>query len=140
MFDNIGGKIKGLASVCCVLEMLASIITGIILIATDEDLVTYGIVTLFAGSLFGIGSSWLIYGFGELIEKVNRIEESICKSDSEISQKGKTANSMDSAVIENPSFEQVPKSVVPYWCKECGQEGPYIGKCPKCGCASIRYE
>lgn len=73
MYDNIGGKIKGLAKAVFIVEAIAAVITGIALMAIDEDLILFGILTLILGPAIAWVSSWLLYGFGELIDKVCEI-------------------------------------------------------------------
>lgn len=68
MFDNVGSKIKGLASFFCWGGIIASIIGGIILIGLDEDLIFAGIAVIVIGSLLSWISSFVLYGFGELVE------------------------------------------------------------------------
>ena len=68
MFDNIGGKIKTLASVIAWMGIIISIITGITLMATAEELVLIGIIIAILGSFFSWIGSFLLYGFGELVE------------------------------------------------------------------------
>ena len=67
MYDNIEKKIKGLAKVLFIAGILASILLGIIFIATD--MLILGLVLIFVGLPLSLISSWLIYGFGELIER-----------------------------------------------------------------------
>lgn len=67
MFDNVGSKIKALASFFCWGGIIASIIGGIILIGLDEDLIFAGIVVIVIGSLLSWISSFVLYGFGELV-------------------------------------------------------------------------
>lgn len=67
MFDNVGSKIKGLASFFCWGGIIASIIGGIILIGLDEDLIFAGIAVIVIGSLLSWVSSFVLYGFGELV-------------------------------------------------------------------------
>jgi len=68
MFNNIGGKIKTLTAVCCWIGIIASVITGIILMCLDEDLILFGILTATAGPLFIWLGSFFSYGFGQLVE------------------------------------------------------------------------
>lgn len=75
MYDNIGGKIKGLAFATFIVESISAIITGIALIAEDEDLIPLGLLILFCGPLVAWVSSWLLYGFGQLISKSEEIEK-----------------------------------------------------------------
>ena len=68
MFDNIGGKIKVLAIVGCWIGIISSIISGIAMMVEDEDLVFLGFLVMAIGSLVSWTSSFVLYGFGELIE------------------------------------------------------------------------
>lgn len=68
MFENIGSKIKSLASVLHWIGIGASILAGLIMFATDDDLIGWGFLTMIVGSLMTWFSSFLLYGFGELVE------------------------------------------------------------------------
>lgn len=71
MFNNIGGKIKTLAQIGCILGIIASVIFGIVCIATVGVI---GILVLITCPLlFWIGS-FTTYGLGELIERVTSID------------------------------------------------------------------
>lgn len=74
-YENIGNKIKGLAQMAFVVEAIAAVITGIALMASDEDLILYGLLVLIAGPIIAWVSSWLLYGFGQLIENSDIIAE-----------------------------------------------------------------
>lgn len=68
MFDNVGSKIKGLASFFCWGGIIASVVGGIWLIGLlDEDLFWVGIIVLILGSVLSWISSFVLYGFGELV-------------------------------------------------------------------------
>ena len=75
MYDNIGEKIKDLAKASFIVAAIAEVITGIALIATDEDLIGYGLLVMFVGPIVAWVSSWLLYGFGQLIENSDIIAE-----------------------------------------------------------------
>ncbi len=66
MYDNIGGKIKNWAIWIFILEAIAAIIGGIALIVNDNGLV--GFLTIVFGPIAAWVSSWLLYGFGQLVE------------------------------------------------------------------------
>lgn len=76
MFNNIGEKIKKLAIVATVLGMIASLIAAIIIWAGNMG-VLYGIFVLVVGVVFSWISSFVLYGFGEVIVKLNEIEKDI---------------------------------------------------------------
>ncbi len=71
MYDKIGSKIKGLAKVIFIVEAIVTVITGIALISSDVDI---GILVIALGPIIAWVSSWLLYGFGELIDKACDIE------------------------------------------------------------------
>lgn len=72
MYNNIGGKIKVLAKSAFIVETIASVIAGIVFLF-DYETVVLGLIIIIAGPLVAWVSSWLLYGFGELIDKVTEI-------------------------------------------------------------------
>ena len=73
MYDNIGGKIKGLARATFIVEVIAAAITWMVLwIETEES---WCALILFCGPFVALVSSWLLYGFGEIIDKLCDIEQ-----------------------------------------------------------------
>ena len=70
MFDNIGGKIKTLATVVCWIGIVVSVIYGLVLLDYSA---AAGILTMVLGSLLSWISSFTLYGFGQLIEKTTEI-------------------------------------------------------------------
>lgn len=69
MYDNIGGKIKGLAKATFIVEAIAAVITGIALMDSDDDMFPVVLLVMVVGPIVAWVSSWLLYGFGELIDK-----------------------------------------------------------------------
>ena len=68
MFDNIGGKIKTLAKVVCWVGIVACIFVGIKLISAGDALALIGIITAIVGSFLCWINSFLLLGFGQLVE------------------------------------------------------------------------
>lgn len=72
MFDNIGGKIKGVARVVTWLGIISSCLAGFVMLVegldTSEILAFYGILVAGVGSLFSWLGSLTLYGLGQLIE------------------------------------------------------------------------
>ena len=87
MYDNIGGKIKGLAKTIFIVESIATVITGIALMATDEDMILVGLLVAILGPIVAWVSSWLLYGFGELIDKTCDIARNSSAGKSEAQSK-----------------------------------------------------
>ena len=87
MFHNIGEKIKILATIMTILGIIASVISGIAFIvysiveAYDVSGLVAGIIlgvlTMVVGSLLSWISSFLLYGYGELIENSTIIKEKL---------------------------------------------------------------
>lgn len=74
MYENIGKKIKGLVKAMFAIEAIVAVIAGLIVMSIDEDMVLIGLLVMIGGTLVAWVSSWLLYGFGELIDKVCDIE------------------------------------------------------------------
>ena len=73
MFDNIGGKIKGLAKVIFIISACFIVLLGIILMTSLQMYgsfysLIFGLIFMAIGILFSWISSWFLYGFGQLIE------------------------------------------------------------------------
>ena len=75
MYDNIGGKIKGLAKVICVIGIIVSVIAGLNVFSDNEQDEFLGVLYFIIGPLLSWIGSFCLYGFGELIEKTSNIEQ-----------------------------------------------------------------
>ena len=67
MFDNIGGKIKGVAAAVTWIGIIFSCITGLVMLC-EEKTALAGFLIMIFGSLGSWLSSLTLYGFGQLIE------------------------------------------------------------------------
>lgn len=89
MFTNIGGKIKKLTVILCIIGISASVVAGLILIAIGSNsygqkgLVAIGFVVMIVGALLSWIGSFFTYGFGELIENSAVTAELLAKADAE---------------------------------------------------------
>ena len=68
LYENIGSKIKNWAKWIFVIEAIGAVITGLVLLFTDEDLILYGLLILVCGPIVAYIGSWILYAFGELVE------------------------------------------------------------------------
>ncbi|MBR2883429.1 MAG: hypothetical protein IKB93_01435 [Clostridia bacterium] len=76
MYSNIGKKIQKLAMVCAILGMIGSVSIGGSLISsadnsilgTNEFLIVIGIIVIVLGSILSWVLSFVLYGFGRLVE------------------------------------------------------------------------
>ena len=71
MFKNIGGKIKTLATVITCAFIVLSIVVGVLLMANDMALV--GVLLMLVGFLFAWVSSFVLYGYGQMIENSDKL-------------------------------------------------------------------
>ncbi len=76
MFDNIGRKIKTLAEVFCLIGMIASVVSGIVLMCFEDGFLFFiGVVVIIVGGLLSWILSFNLYGFGQLIENTDILVE-----------------------------------------------------------------
>ena len=84
MYNNIGGKIKMLAKILAVVGVVISLLGGIGAIifgiySQDSTIVLImiisGVAFALIGALFAWIGSWLLYGYGEIIDKLTHMEK-----------------------------------------------------------------
>jgi hypothetical protein len=76
LYSDIVKKIKGWAKWIFIIEALCAVIGGIVLLVSgEESLLIIGIITIIAGPFIALVSTWILYGFGELIDKTAANEE-----------------------------------------------------------------
>ena len=116
MFDNIGGKIKSLARVVCWIGIISSIITGLITIFVNEDMILTGVLLAVIGSFLSWIGSFFAYGFGQLVENSDTlVAQNMCPR-------------------EHVNYEPEPVSEGLWVCKNCGTHNKKeYGQCKKCG-------
>ena len=75
MFNNVGKKIKGVASFFAWCGIIVSVIIGILMIRGSESkhTIILGVVVLAVGSIVSWLSSLLLYGFGELVDSAAKL-------------------------------------------------------------------
>ena len=129
MYDNIGGKIKQLARITFAVEAISAIIGGIALFVNEEFL--FGLLCFFAGPIVAWVSSWLLYGFGELIEDVGCIRQKYVGSTAIVPHSPiKTPTEKQQANILLPADAQKQKG---YAWDHWNEEDSSIGTCDICG-------
>ena len=118
MFTNIGKKIKILAVVICVIMAVSSFIGGIVMISIDDDLIGAGIATMILGPIGAWVGAFVLYGYGELIDKTSSIESILKGNPSSSSSNQHTAYEQYSATQKNayreyyaPTNEKAQKAV-----------------------------
>ena len=115
MYDNIGGKIKGLAKVIFIIEAIGTIIAGIVLLITG-DLALFGLLILICGPLVAWVSSWILYAFGELVEDVGTIRYQV-QHEKSTKQKSKGVPTSNPEIMP-PNLSNRNK----VFCEKCGAD------------------
>ena len=79
MFHNIGGKIKALAKICTWIGIVSSILFGSFVIFESgfDETFFMGLLIIILGPLSSWIGSFLLYGFGQLIENSDKIARSL---------------------------------------------------------------
>lgn len=140
LYENIGGKIKNWAKWIFIVEAIGSVITAIALpIASGDpdDFILISLLIAIVGPIVAYVGSWILYAFGELVEKTcnneNNTRQILLKL-SEVSMEEaikfvETASDMPrTEKAEQPATSNVYKATQ---C-ECG-ELHYARYCPVCG-------
>lgn len=84
MYKNIGLKIKSLAMGIAIFMAILDFLYGIFLIAESQGDIVWvlvGVLVMLVGPVITWISSWMLYGFGELIDKAAAIERNTRKDD-----------------------------------------------------------
>ena len=112
MYANIGEKIKTLAMGVFLIGSLVSVFAGISLLITTEK--TIFLLMLICGPIFSWISSWLIYGFGEIINTLKQIETKD-KQDNQtkISEAKRTTEKRTEHIAEKESSCPIQKTAPP---------------------------
>lgn len=75
MYNNIGGKIKGLSTALAIIGIVVAVLFGLIRLFNMDDFEDFieSIIIILIGCAASWISSWLLYGLGELIEDTHSI-------------------------------------------------------------------
>ena len=111
MFDNVGGKIKGVAQLVTWLGIIASVI-GFTVLVGNEDTTGLSFAVLIVGCIGSWLSSLTLYGFGQLIENTDIIAKSNAQNISTENNNSSNTNSNQQAVKEENSVECKEKTKI----------------------------
>lgn len=117
MYNNIGGKIKGLAKFICWLGIIASVGGGVTMFIVAGNMYSYyqtpyilgGIGIIIMGSIFAWLGSLLVYGFGELIVRAESIDRKIGAVAKESVRPTKAAAPKSAQPAAKPAAKPVPQ-------------------------------
>ena len=128
MYNNIGNALKNFAIATFIVILISSIVLGVVFV---NELLLLCVTIIAAGIVVSIAASMLLHGFGELIVKVQEIEQNTRKIDRTV-QKGASISTENSSQGSNHtqyySEASAPKveMIVPE-----NHKGAF--SCPKCG-------
>ena len=132
MFNNCGNKVKTLAHYAFVLESLAAIITGIGLIASDDDYLAAGIITIIAGIPVAYAFSLLIYTFGDIADRLKNIDIN-AHPKTQITQKPAPETSKTVAPQKEQTTSPTEPEKVSNFDKISNFDDETTWTCPQCG-------
>ena len=130
-YDNIGEKIKGLARWAFAIEAISAVISGFVLMVQDEDMILIGLLVVVFGPIVAWVSSWLLYGYGQLIEnsdiiaeeynrKNEKHEKDVAKSNA---KKDAQCREKMKATLANPNIAD--DEYIDITCPNCNEELSY---------------
>ena len=132
LYKNIGDKVKGLAQFIFCAEAISAIITGFIMIIADSDLLLYGLLTIICGPIIALLSSWLLYAFGELVEKTCDNENNTRQILKELQQRPVITQKETSAVTTTAPAPTYNPRTHKWMCSGCGNMRTQ-SPCEHCG-------
>jgi hypothetical protein len=134
MFDHIGSKIKTLATILTVIGIVLSFFCGLTLLLNEEG---SGLVIMILGSLCSWLGSFLLYGFGQLIENSDKIVELLAGNEFDISPEAVNRPSSDSQPLtdDRGACAGTPTQKPADWvCFACGNSNFHnVQFCQHCG-------
>ena len=119
MYDDIGSKVKTLATISCIIGIIASIITGVTTIIAGD--VLYGILTCAIGALASWIASLGLYAIGHTAKNTDIILKRLKNMDANQTQ----ASAPETVEIPRYTQAQQPKTqksedgAGSWWCS-CG--------------------
>ncbi len=135
MFTDIGQKIKTLATILCVILMIAFVISGFVSMGQIGFL--GGLLTIIVGVLGSWVGSFVLYGFGELVDCVSQIRDKMYQrpvSAPLYTAEQQSGNSTPVRVAA-PTYERPKHTLSGGWrCKNCGYNNSSTAMyCTDCG-------
>ena len=130
MFDNIGSKIKTVATTLTALGITLSVLAGIVILCEGD---ASGLFVIIFGSLLSWLGSFLLYGFGQLVENSDRMVELL----EEIAPEPATPAHPEHTVPYHPSVDETvspPVTPADWVCYSCGNTNFHkVHSCQICG-------
>ena len=110
MYTDIGMKIKNLTKTIFIIQAVVYFILGIVLAFMLGEFSILGILTGGILILFSWISTWLLYGFGEIVDRICKIEERMNPQIKVTVKQAKNAPAPASAPAPQPAPESKASS------------------------------
>lgn len=140
MFDNIGSKIKMLAKVLCWVMVAVFVIYGLVMMFSVNFF--GGLFMMAVGALSGWAGSFVLYGFGELVESVavlredveqRRLQNGSAPAAEQPAVSRPAQNSANGYSLSRMAAQREQKRSNGWQCKKCGKlnstTAMYCGDC-----------
>ena len=126
MYKNVGGKLKALAKAYAIVVAIISIIAGMVTLASNAA-VCIGLVLIIVVPFVAWLSSFILYGFGELIEEVSLIRRQKIDSTSNLNAYNKS-NTEQIAIQESERIFNKNNAITHEIskCELCGKESQKV--------------
>ena len=133
MFNNIASKIKGLAIILTWIGIILSVLTGVMIaLALEGEFgVLIGVGIIIIGCLMSWIGSFLLYGFGQLIENTDAVAMQGAKQASQASPAAPQA-AAPAPFVQPASAPVAQPAPAKSFCTNCGSE-KWSVVCPVCG-------
>ena len=120
MYNNIGDKIKTVAKTVGIVGMVFSLIVGFFICVALGELiggagVIIGLAIMVGGSIVSWMSTWLLYSWGDIVDNVQQINETLTKRDLE-------TKPQSSRLLQSAKSSQKPKAPAKWTCPKCGEQ------------------
>lgn len=130
MWDNIGRKLQGLAKVVCWIGIIASVISGIVIMNQSTSYystILLGLLSIVLGCLFSWIGSWAMYGLGLVVENVeNGVGSRTSFTDTSAGYAFHGTKTEDGGTLTSGSYWTCPgcqtrNPMSKVTCKQCGK-------------------
>ncbi len=120
MYNNIGDKIKSVAKTVGIVGIVLSIIIGIFTYISLGVLiggggVIIGVAIMVGGSIASWLSTWILYSWGDIVDNVQQINETLTKLDLE-------SKPLSSRLLQSAKSSQKIKAPAKWTCPKCGEQ------------------
>ena len=138
LYGNIGQKIKNWAGWIFIIEAIAAVISGIVMIVQDSDNALLGFITIAVGPFVAFVSTWLLYGFGDLIENTALIKEKLYGEGDDAVIVTTDTNTRKPSITQpqatnSDDSKVAPPPTGPWTCRNCGHKNKSTDTyCPNC--------